>query len=257
MAGLSHEMARELLYHEYPTDQRGTYFRQFWDSSGALTAAGTVPDPDTLRDIKLIHGWRKSEPLGSNTSRVPKPPEEHIVLLIKGELLRRYPATMVYAVETVLDGGVRTLGTTQKLPLFQGRLDPDISFYGFDLVPDRAKGTEDPAGHQGWYFVLAEHPSEPRFGLDADNGEYGAKPASWNDLNWAHLAADEAALDRLGYVDLAAPLPDTSAVVPVPGQPQLDWRGAGANGSDLAWITLQRPFRVAIHGSDMLREEGQ
>ena len=257
MAGLSHEMARELLYHEYPTDQRGTYFRQFWDSSGALTAAGTVPDPETLRDIKLIHGWRKTEPLGANTGRVPKPSEDHIVLLIKGELLRRYPATMVYAVETVLDGGVRTLGTTQKLPLFQGRLDPDISFYGFDLVPAQAKGTESPTGHQGWYFVLAEHPSEPRFGLDADNGEYGAQPASWNDLNWAHLAADEAALDGLGYVDLSAPLPDVTAVVPAPGQPPLDWRGAGANGSDLAWITLQRPFRVAIHGSDMLREEAQ
>ena len=185
---------------------------------------------------------------------MPKPPEDHIVLLIKSELLRRYPATMVYAVETVLDHGLRALGTTQQFPLFQGRLDPDISFFGFDLVPDQARGSEEPTEHQGWYLVLAEHPSEPRFGLDADNGEYGAKPASWNDLNWAHLATSATNLDGLGYVDLDAPLPDVSGVVPGPGQPPLDWRGAGANGSDLAWITLQRPFRVAIHGADLLPE---
>ena len=35
LLGLSHEMARELLFHEYPTDQRGTYFPQFWDTRGA------------------------------------------------------------------------------------------------------------------------------------------------------------------------------------------------------------------------------
>ncbi len=27
LVGLNHEMGRELLWREYPTDQRGTYFR--------------------------------------------------------------------------------------------------------------------------------------------------------------------------------------------------------------------------------------
>ena len=40
MVGLNHEMARELLWREYPTDQRGSYFRQFWDVSGYLPEAG-------------------------------------------------------------------------------------------------------------------------------------------------------------------------------------------------------------------------
>ena len=30
LVGLNHEMARELLWREYPTDQRGTYFSSFW-----------------------------------------------------------------------------------------------------------------------------------------------------------------------------------------------------------------------------------
>ena len=38
MVGLNHEFARELLWREYPTDQRGSYFRQFWDVSAFLSA---------------------------------------------------------------------------------------------------------------------------------------------------------------------------------------------------------------------------
>ena len=30
LVGMNHELARELLWREYPTDQRGTYSRQFW-----------------------------------------------------------------------------------------------------------------------------------------------------------------------------------------------------------------------------------
>jgi hypothetical protein len=109
--------------------------------------------------------------------------------------------------------------------------------------------------------MLQEQPTEPVFGLDADDGRYAALPTSWNDLNWAQLATDAAALGGLAYIDLDADLPDTTAVVPAAGEPPLAWhaeagRGAaGANGSDLAYITLQRPFRVAIHGSDMLPPE--
>ena len=106
--------------------------------------------------------------------------------------------------------------------------------------------------------MLAEHPSEPRFGLDADNGDYAAKPTAWADLNWAHLAASGQDLAGLAYVDLDADLPDISAVVPGTGEPPLAWHAAMAaarparTASDIAWITLRRPFRVAIHGADML-----
>jgi hypothetical protein len=256
MAGLSHEMARELLYHEYLTDQRGTYFRQFWDSRGTVAADGAAPDPQTRRDVMPIHGWKGNRPLGENSARVPPPADDNVVLLVKGEVLRRYPNTMVYAVKTVLGpDGLRTLGTPQRFPTFHGRLEPDITFFGFDLRRDEVRGSPAGGDDQGWYFVLAEHPTEPRFGLDADNGEYGARPARWSDLNWAHLAASEAALDQLTYINLAAALPDTGQVDQGPGEPPLDWHGTGANASDLAWITLQRPFRVAIHGSDMVPED--
>ena len=49
MVGLNPEMARELLWRGYPTDQRGTYFQQFWDPA----PAGTDAQPD----IPPIHRW--------------------------------------------------------------------------------------------------------------------------------------------------------------------------------------------------------
>lgn len=263
MAGLTHEMARELLYHEYPTDQQGTYFRQFWDVRGMVSSSGAPPDPESMRDITPIHSWPAGSELGSHSGRNPVPQEGHLVLLIKGEVLRRYPTTMVYAIRTALDdSGRRVLSDEHAYPVFEGHLEPDISFFGFDLLPSDVIGEEDPdAEEQGWYFVLQEQPTEPVFGLDADNEDYAGKPPKWNDLNWSHLANDASGLNSLRYIDLDAPLPDTTAVAADPGDPPLAWHAesgpgaTGANGSDLAYITLQRPFRVAIHGSDMLPRE--
>ena len=48
MVGLNHEFARELLWREYPTDQRGSYFRQFWDVSSFLAGAA-ADDADAAR----------------------------------------------------------------------------------------------------------------------------------------------------------------------------------------------------------------
>jgi len=256
LLGLSYEMGRELLFHEYPTDQRGTYFPQFWDVRGALTPSLVPADPAGLRDIKPIHTWRPDAGLGANVGRTPPPPPDHLVLLVKGELLRRYPDTLVSAVEAAVGpDGLRTLGTATLHPMFSGRLEPDIAFFGFDLSGARARGGPN---NLGWFFVLAEHPTEPRFGLDVDNGDFAGRPTAWADLNWAHLAASEPDLAALDYVDLTATLPDVSAVVPTTGDPAVAWHvdgaPAGANGSDLAWITLRRPFRVAIHGADVLPE---
>src|SRR5262249_32035868 len=50
MMGLNHEMSRELLWRGYPTDQRGTYFRQFWDVRGGRQPA-SEEEGEKLRDI--------------------------------------------------------------------------------------------------------------------------------------------------------------------------------------------------------------
>jgi hypothetical protein len=45
LAGLNHEMMRELRWREYPTDLRGTPFTRFW------------PRPDGEPDVPPMHGW--------------------------------------------------------------------------------------------------------------------------------------------------------------------------------------------------------
>src|SRR5690606_21034930 len=120
-----------LLYHEYPTDQQGTYFRQFWDVRGMISPSGTPPDPESLRDITPIHSWPASSRLGEHSGRNPVPRDGHLVLLIKAEVLRRYPTTMVYAIRTVLDEhGRRVLSDEYAYPVFEGHLEPDIAFFG-------------------------------------------------------------------------------------------------------------------------------
>lgn len=258
MVGLNHEFSRELLWNEYPTDQRGSYFRQFWNVAGRIEPGGATPDPDTLKDIHPIHGWPKQGPLGGNSPRPPRAASP-LVLLVRGDLLRRYPNAVVYAVKAQSGtDGRRNLGTEERHPIFTGRLDPDVTFFGFELKLEEARGDD---GDQGWFFVLQEQPSEPRFGMDVAGSTFGGAVGAWRDLSWSHLAADETALSGITHINLDAQLPDTRSVVPVSGDPAVVWHGngglgaAGTKASDLAFITLQRPVRVAIHGSQMLPPE--
>ena len=60
MVGLSHEMGRELLWREFPTDQRGTYFKQFWDPASNYTASSLSTGH---------HRYRSHSPLERLTGR--------------------------------------------------------------------------------------------------------------------------------------------------------------------------------------------
>jgi hypothetical protein len=233
MVGLNMEMGRELLWRDYPTDQRGTYFRQFWDTA----TAGAAP----ALDIPPIHQWGVRRLGGFATGAGG----DKVVLLIRGELLRRYPNTVIYAVRAVMQGTNRTLSTSpadEVHPIFRGTLSPDVTFLGFNLTP------ADVLSNPGWYFVMQEQPTEPRFGMDDDPfspGESGVIPElkTWNDLNWAHVAPSADALKALSHVSV-------NKIMLTPKTPQkATWR---RNSAHMAMITKQLPARVAIHASEMI-----
>jgi hypothetical protein len=241
MIGLNMEMGRELLWRGYPTDQRGTYFQHFWD------AAPESPGAEPPVDIPPIHTWGNRE-LGTTAVGVGG---DKLVLLIRGELLRRYPGTIIYAIKAVMHEGRRVLATDhpgeaptpiEAHPVFRGSLDPDVTFVGFDLTA--AEVVADP----GWFFVLQQQPTEPRFGLDeapfeVDGSESIPPLKTWNDLNWAHLAADEEKLKEISYVSVKSV--QLAPLDPVKG----DW---GRNSSHMAYITRQLPVRVAIHATELI-----
>jgi hypothetical protein len=169
---------------------------------------------------------------------------------------------VVYAVNAVephpdsnLEEKLKMLGTAECHPVFSGQLEPDVAFFGFELNPDSVRGSDtDP----GWFFVLQEQPSEPDFGLDAADGPMGQqKVECWDKLSWGHLAGTPEDWDKLAYIDLDTALPDTAkadlTVNNVAWHVKVGQGGTTANAAALAYITLQKPVRVAIHGSDMLQ----
>jgi hypothetical protein len=225
MVGLNHEMSRELLWREYPTDMRGTYFRQFWDVSSYLphNEEDLIRLKEKLKDIPEIHRWSLKSKLGDHDNReqggVKK---EEVVLVIRGELLKKFPNAVIYAhkAKWQLKGDGRADNTKERLleqltmqgpnntqvpmpedklprdilktPLYSAKVDPDIYFFGFDLTTEEAKGTD--GSHPGdetkpgWYFVIKERPGEPRFGLDI--GGPNSDKHTWNDLSWKDVASE-------------------------------------------------------------------
>lgn len=239
MVGLNHEMSRELLWREYPTDQRGSYFRQFWD----VTARGNLPPEDSpardaLRDIRPIHEWRSGN-LGVH--RPGGPQEENVVLLVRGDLLKKYPNTVVYAARA---GWVETDaeiyravpdGAEERTPIFRGELPPDTTFVGFTLTESEVRA--DP----GWFFVLEEQFTQPRFGADVANGAPAAI-TRWSDLSWGHFTA----------TPVGRYLPVAAAPAAVTGANVAGGPAWGTSAAAMAAITLQQPVRIMVHASQMI-----
>jgi hypothetical protein len=282
MVGLNHEFARELLWREYPTDQRGSYFRQFWDVRSVFNSSNLNDEQlrERLRDIPRLDHWLKSSALGDHDAReLAGDKEEEAVLVIRGELLKRYPNTVVYANraewqlnpdgspdKTVERQLVQLLPNEEanpprdkvRFPLYEAQVAPDIYFFGFDLSIKAAKGeTPEQPDDPGWFFVLKERPGEPRFGLDTDKQ---TDLNVWNDLSWPDV--QPGAPGSFIQIDNATPtLTLVSPTLPdeVEKQEQhaddknLSWN-KNMSAADIAYILFQAPVLVGIHAAEMLRK---
>ncbi len=91
------------------------------------------------------------------------------MLLIRGEITRRYPDAIIYMTQaTFLAGHTRPSPGTQELqPVMSGTMVPDMAFFGFPIAKNDALG-DGTAAHPGWFFVIQEHPCAPRFGVEPD-----------------------------------------------------------------------------------------
>ena len=295
MMGLNHEFARELLWREYPTDQRGSYFRQFWDAStcmeeeivtdGTLTVEEQIEkQKEKLRDIPPIHLWSKYSKLGEHDHRaLGGDKKEEVVLAIRGDLLKRYPSAVIYAhkakwhidkdtsqidfkVERELEilKGIELKKPPKnkiKTPLYEAKVDPDITFFGFDLSVEEAQGKNGDhpdvdKDFPGWFFVIKERPGEPRFGLDLEPAD--SNPIDvWNDLSWKKVAPTGGFLD----VNTFTPILLKKIADNTPNEKeklmqnkddlQVKWNNE-MNAAELAYVLYQVPIMVAIHASEML-----
>jgi len=251
LVGLNHEMGKELLWREYPTDQRGSYFRQFWDVNGITKPVEDKTDAEISeenKDIKPIHTWPLASLLGEHNNRNTQANAEQLVLVIRGDLLTKYPNTFIFA-QKAIAGHVagepeidRDLTNAEfkdhvKFPLYKAEVGPDIKFFGFDLTVEQARGTDATSpftDNLGWFFIIQQVPGEPQFGMDVhfDQGDDGL---SWDDLAWDQFAAD------MTFIK--------AGTKPAIDPETIKW---GTDAASMAYILFQKPSMVAVHASDML-----
>ncbi|MDQ6805327.1 MAG: hypothetical protein M3065_10255 [Actinomycetota bacterium] len=272
MVGLNHEFARKLLWREYPTDQRGSYFRQFWDVRSHIDPEGLSGDPlkEKLYDIPELHRWSLSSSLGEHNNRAaPGETGEQAVLVIRGELLKKYPNAVIYAQRAawVMKNAkidptqARTLvGDTDppltdpkvlRTPLYEAKADPDIYFFGFDLSVAEVKGAsgDHPGDDPGWFFVIKQRPGEPRFGLELE------RPALeiFDELTWDDALPGGAPgaflpAGTLGNIGLTAADPEKK----VQHDDDVKVNAAAISSARWAYLLYRAPIMVAVHADEML-----
>ncbi|MFQ5448716.1 MAG: hypothetical protein ACE5FF_17465, partial [Saprospiraceae bacterium] len=190
-----------------------------------------------------------------------------LVLVIRGDLLKRYPNTIIYAMQAkwdddpnhpnrlvIFDETGENLSLTNPnilYPLYKAQVKPDITFLGFDLTIAEAKGHDDlaetaeartsiPANKLGWFFVIKEVPGEPRFGLDEETTT-NPSPEKWDNLSWQNLGNNVALIDPSAALNPALPGSNPDGI---------NWN---SNAADLAYILYQKPVLVAVHAREMLK----
>ena len=150
LLGMNSEMGRELMWREYPTDQRGSYFRKFWDQS-------ELPKKEELKskyyDIEDIDKWKGK--LGSN-HRSGKSPM--LVFAIKGDLMLTYPDTEVFLQQTGNTGNRPSPIQKKEMSAW---LTSDTYLVGFSGIKK-----ED---LKNYYLVFQQKPLSLQFSKQAEN----------------------------------------------------------------------------------------
>lgn len=187
---------------------------------------------------------------GESQSAAPESElEENLVLLIRGQLLSKYPNAMIYAVKAAWDPEkgpnkrkplFEPLNTDDaseadevwtanfRFPIFKGKLKPDLSFFGFNLTESEARGVdqrfpengngEEQEGARendaGWFFVIEERVSETRFGLDAylETDGFITDAESWDNLSWGHLYKKNDSGDLISHLSTAGYIKTTGEI---------------------------------------------
>jgi hypothetical protein len=269
MTGLNHEFGRELLWREYPTDQRGSYFRQFWDVKGIIaedTGLSAEELADVYKDIEPLDEWTGLSHLGTHRNK-KRPQGKQLVLVVRGELLKKYPNTIIYAQKAHIFKNKNGVADPQKepiiteikteaemkteieFPIFRAEIQPDFRFFGFDMSIEQARGDANPQHESddwGWYFIIQQIPGEPRFGADIkfQPDDDPSTPITWDDLGWDNFA------DGIEFLSTSIkPLPAFFNKLTAAEKAQ--W---GTHSADMASVLYQKPVMIAIHAKEMLEK---
>jgi hypothetical protein len=227
LTGLNHEISREYLWREFPAPLNITSFRQFWDVRDNQQA---IADPESWKDILPISEWSTTA-LGTHAPDAQS--AHHIVILIRADLLKKYPNTEIFLQQAAWTDSQKksrspvtvTDSSSLRQPLFSAQIGGEFRFLGFDVPAAEAIGDAD---QPGWFFVLKQRAGELHFGLAIDSG---ADP-SWPALNTETPPGKSIQADGPVFITLP--------------------RYAGKRSDLIAAMLYQQPFMLFIHVSRML-----
>ena len=231
MLGLNQELGREMLWREYPASLAATFFRNFW------TTDDGSPTPQ-YNDIEAIQKWigLKAE------DRLAKGNASQVVLTMRGDLLRKFPNTIIFAASMKRVGGqggklkFDTEGSF-KFPKFRAELPPDLQFIGFDLTVEEIKRVDPSPQGRAWYFIIMEPVGEPHFGLDSVFRPDTPNQLVRNDLAWEHVP-------NAAFLS-AAQKPNVTLT-------DIDKNLWGKDAATMANFLFQQPFALIIKATDLL-----
>ncbi|SLM45449.1 hypothetical protein NSND_62882 [Nitrospira sp. ND1] len=151
LVGINHEMGRELLWRGFPTDQRGTVFDSFWQVDDRIIPA-----------MHPMHQWK-----GALGSHLASQRIDLTVVLMRGEIVRRFPAATVFLQEAKLSGGLPSPDpdVAAIMPSFSQLIDQDMRLLGFPRNAAALRGDgHDPVHPHGYFLAFQEEPKALRFG---------------------------------------------------------------------------------------------
>ncbi|MFI7494379.1 hypothetical protein ACH9D2_06625 [Kocuria sp. M4R2S49] len=166
LIGLNTQVLGEWRWRNIPVATGCTPLRVFWDRADTGNGA-------RLDDITGVAAWADATSLGDPEHRPPGIAGRDLVVLVRGQLFLRYPATVVYLTpvhmaEGTADFEVDPDPAARILPTFQGRIGADMSFFGFQGVEPERVLTH--------WIVFEEPPAGFRFANDKSSA---GEPHTW------------------------------------------------------------------------------
>ena len=278
MAGINTAVSEEIIWRELPFNPQGTVLRYFWKPA-------VLENP--VADISDIHRWK--EMLGRNNSRPGGDP--YVVLLVKADLIRRYPDTIFYALRINIQEdqsseyvywedlagkdeeghvssdtddlpenykGQKTYDVVQ--PIFRAELGKDIVLIGFPVTEQQVRDGQ-------FYFILQEHHELPRFGLDVNSRSrrqgrgltqamlraqiLGRGPGNPPPIGGPGETIQD---DDVSWNDCSLA---NGYITGFDDTPAVFQMGEDTSSATVAYRTYQKPVKVIMHRSRLVPEETQ
>ena len=168
LCGMNTEMGRELLWREYPTDQRGSYFKKFWDSETSIEDI----KKENYFDVNSIHRWKGN--LGENhVASEMGSKGDLLFFVIKGDLMKLYPDTKITlrkaccsyeknkSLKFSIMNGVSVENKGVLEPVSQAFVREDVYVVGFRISFKDALGSFQPNSNtNSGYMLVFEKASE-------------------------------------------------------------------------------------------------